>query len=289
MTKATRHDWQGNFTEDMAASFNRDGYLILENFVSTEACTALMEQSTHIIDEFDVNANKVIFSAAGQSHAATEYFMNSANNISCFLEKDAVDDDGNLIKDKQKAINKIGHALHDLDPVFSDFSRQDQLAEVATGIGFTDPRLLQSMVICKQPFIGGEVNPHQDSTFIYTSPETCVGFWFALEDATVENGCMWASAGGHRGALRHRFSRGEDGNMVMNSLSEDAMEDATTPLDVPAGTLILLHGRLPHSSPENTSDKSRYAYALHLIDGGAQYDAKNWLQRNQEMPLKGFI
>ena len=75
----------------------------------------------------------------------------------------------------------------------------------------------------------------------------------------------------------------------MNSLSEDAMEDATTPLDVPAGTLILLHGRLPHSSPENTSDKSRYAYALHLIDGGAQYDAKNWLQRNQEMPLKGFI
>ncbi|MCE2517154.1 MAG: phytanoyl-CoA dioxygenase family protein [Alphaproteobacteria bacterium] len=273
----------------MAASFDADGFLILEAFASLDSCADLMAQSRRIIDGFDAEQNKVVFSAAGQSHAATEYFINSAGNISCFLEKGAVDENGNLIKDKHQAINKIGHALHDLDPVFAEFSRQPDLALVARGVGFHDPRLLQSMVICKQPFIGGEVNPHQDSTFLYTEPQTCVGFWFALEDATIENGCMWAAPGAHRSELRQRFARGNDGMMEMTTLSDAPMENADVPLDVPAGSLILLHGRLPHSSPENNSGRSRYAYALHLVDGTADYPASNWLQRADDFPTKGFV
>lgn len=288
MPSAERFQWQQDFTQAMADGFNRDGFLILEDFASLDDCQNLMDQSRQLIDDFDVNANKVVFSAAGQSHAATEYFMKSAATIACFLEKDAVDEDGNLTKDKQQAINKIGHALHDLDPVFSKFSHQSALGKVAKGIGFSDPKLLQSMVICKQPYIGGEVNPHQDSTFLYTEPQSCVGFWFALEDATIENGCMWAAPGAHQSPLRQKFSRDDSGIMVMETLSDLPMEDADVPLDVKAGTLILLHGRLPHSSPENTSGKSRYAYALHVIDGAAEYPQSNWLQRPQDFPLTTF-
>jgi phytanoyl-CoA hydroxylase len=48
------------------------------------------------------------------------------------------------------------------------------------------------MYIFKQPRIGGEVTCHQDSAFLYNDPISIAGLWFALEDATTENGCLWA-------------------------------------------------------------------------------------------------
>ena len=99
-----------------------------------------------------------------------------------------------------RAVNKIGHAMHDLDPVFSAFSRQPRLAKLAGGL-FRDPLLLQSMYIFKQPGIGGEVSWHQDSTYLYTDPMSCIGFWFALEDADATNGGMLAMPGAHRGRV----------------------------------------------------------------------------------------
>ena len=191
MTKeATRYRWHGSVSDEMVESYHEDGYLLIEDFASPAECDALMMQTKQLISGFDANEHKVVFSAAGQSHAASDYFMKSASDISFFLEKDAVDDAGNLVKDKMVAVNKIGHALHDLDPVFEAFSHQPKMADLAYAIGFERPQLLQSMVICKQPKIGGEVTSHQDSTFLYTEPQSCVGFWLALEDATVENGCM---------------------------------------------------------------------------------------------------
>ena len=284
---AQRFSWTGEVTDQMIASYQRDGFLMLEQFASPSECTKLMHQTQNLIEGFDAEADQVVFSASGQGHAASSYFMNSAANISFFLEAGAVDEAGRLIKPKQQAINKIGHALHDLDPVFQQFSHQDGLQALTKAVGFADPLLLQSMIICKQPFIGGEVNPHQDSTFLYTAPESCVGFWLAMEDATIENGCMWAAPGAHTGPLRNRFVRGADG-MEMVCLDAREMESCDVPLEAPAGTLILLHGRLPHTSPENRSARSRYAYALHMIDGQAHYAEENWLQRPADMPLTGF-
>ena len=284
---ADRFDWKGAMTPAMVDAFHRDGYLVLDGFATDEEAEALMAQTAHIIEAFDEKANQVVFSAAGQSHAASAYFMESASNVSCFLEAGAVDDAGHLIKPKDRAINKIGHALHDLDPVFSAFSHTPKLADVAQAVGFAHPLLLQSMVICKQPHIGGEVNAHQDSTFLYTEPQSCVGFWLALEDATIENGCMWAAPGQHQQPLRQRFVRGK-GGMEMVTLDDTPLESCDVALPAPKGTLILLHGRLPHTSPPNLSARSRYAYALHMIDGTAFYPKSNWLQRADGFPLTGF-
>ncbi len=114
---------------------------------------------------------------------------------------------GHLIPESGNTYNigAAGHELNELDPVFADFSYSSDIKALAKGAGLEKPSMVPSMVICKQPYIGGEVNTHQDSTFLFTEPETCVGFWIALEDATVENGCMWAAAGGHHSSLRHRF------------------------------------------------------------------------------------
>ena len=177
--------------------------------------------------------------------------------------------------------------MHDLDPFFKKFSYRKDLADIAKNMGIKSPKLIQSMYIFKQPKIGGEVVCHQDSTFLYTEPETTVGFWVALEDATIENGCLQVASGGHKGPLRKLFTK-ENGRMIMKELNEEPFPNTDTVLEVKKGTLVLLHGRLPHYSSENKSSKSRHAYTTHIIDGNALYPDTNWLQR-PHMPLKGFI
>jgi phytanoyl-CoA hydroxylase len=76
--------------------------------------------------------------------------------------------------------------------------------------------------------------------------------------------------------------------MVTDTLDE-APWPAIAPvaLEAPRGTLVILHGLLPHASAPNRSARPRQAYALHLIDGCAEYPDDNWLQR-PDLPLRGF-
>ena len=115
-----------------------------------------------------------------------------------------------------------------------------------------------------------------------------VGLWFALEDATIENSCLWVLPNGHHKAIRSIFERTENGLSFQDlGLPEFNMNDFV-PLEVKKGTLILLHGNLPHYSTQNLSDVSRHAYTLHLIEGNYLYSNKNWLQRPDETPFRGF-
>ena len=95
-------------------------------------------------------------------------------------------------------------------------------------IGMADPLAIQSMYIFKQPHIGGEVGCHQDATFLYTEPMSVTGFWFAIEDATVENGCLWAQPGGHRGPLRSASSApaSDDGTTFVTARRHAAADAA---------------------------------------------------------------
>jgi phytanoyl-CoA hydroxylase len=191
---------------------------------------------------------------------------------------------------KARAVNKIGHALHDRDPVFKRFSRDPALAELARDLGLAQALLMQSMLIFKQPRIGGEVNWHQDASFLATEPQSVIGFWFALEDATRDNGCLWVEPGGHHGPLRERYGRRADGTLAMEPLDAKPWPsgDATLPLEVCAGTLVVFDGLLPHASAVNRSAQSRMAYTLHAVDAAAAYSPLNWLQRTPDFPARGF-
>jgi phytanoyl-CoA hydroxylase len=142
------------------------------------------------------------------------------------------------------------------------------------------------MYIFKQPHIGGEVVWHVDSTYLCTEPPSCIGFWFALEDATMENGAMWCMPGAHRLPLKSRFLR-RDGKLATEVMDESPWPDGPrVGLEAPKGSLIVLHGQLPHYSGPNRSDKSRHAYTLHVIDGECRYLPDNWLIRGPELPLR---
>ena len=275
-------------TPAMRSAFEADGYLLIEDFVPHDLCDRLIARANELVDGFDAAAHRTVFSTTSVAHAADRYFQESGDSIRFFLEEEAVDAAGNLTRPKALAVNKIGHAMHDLDPVFSDFSRQPRLAALARDL-FRDPRLLQSMYIFKQPGIGGEVSWHQDSTYLYTEPMSCIGFWFALEDADASNGGMLAMPGAHRGPLRKRFRHTGNG-LVTETLDETpwpVTADAV-PLNAHKGSLVVLHGLLPHYSSANRSTRSRHAYTLHVIDGAAEYPADNWLRRGPDLPLRGF-
>ena len=161
------------------------------------------------------------------------------------------------------------------------------------------PQVLQSMVICKQPEIGAAVRPHQDSCFLYTEPPSAVGWWYALEDCSMSNGCLSFAPGSHKRApIRKRFVRLKEGKGTgfvdveseegrwprgMDGAEEDR-EETYEMGEVKAGSLVLIHGNVLHQSERNLSAKSRFIYTFHVIEGEERYDERNWLQP----PEQGF-
>jgi phytanoyl-CoA hydroxylase len=275
-------------------AYHRDGYLVVEGFASPEACAELRARALEIVGAWEPSGERTVFTTDEQERASNREFLSSGGSIWCFFEEEAFGSDGELRQPKELSINKIGHAMHDLDPVFERFSYAAPLAEVAHDIGLRDPLALQSMYIFKQPGIGGEVGCHQDATFLYTEPVTVTGFWFAIEDATLDNGCLWARPGGHReGGLRQVFKRSgamtDDDGTVFEPLDPTPLPSPPhdlVPLPVPAGTLVVLHGLLPHWSGPNRSPVSRHAYSLHCISASADYPNWNWLRRPEHLPLR---
>lgn len=274
------------------ASYERDGFLVIEDFAGREECERLRRRAEELVRDFDPQGLISIFTTREQARASDDYFLESGDKLRFFFEEDAFSPDGGLRYARERSINKIGHALHDLDPVFDDFSRKPELAAICADLGYLEPLLLQSMYIFKQPNIGGEVTCHQDATFLYTEPPSVTGFWFAIEDATKENGCMWAIPGGHKFGLKKRFVRAAEGGRV--EMKFETLDDSPWPeiqqaaLEVSQGALVILHGLLPHLSHANRSAKSRQAYTLHIIDGACEYKSDNWLRRAPDAPLRGF-
>lgn len=261
--------------------FQRDGFLILEGFNSNAEYDALTARAAELSASFDYRGHPSVFQTSEQTRTSDDYFLDSGGRISFFFEKDAFDTEGNLKSPIELSLNKIGHALHDLDPVYSNFSRSPQMKRLAADLQLADSLLIQSMHIFKHAEIGGVVDVHQDSTFLYTEPGSCVGFWFALEDATIENGCLWAKPGGHQTTLRSWFRRKDSGGTEFKILDKSPIDLAEmVPLEVKKGACIVLNGLLPHYSLPNTSERSRQAYAIHTIDPNAHYPVENWLRRD---------
>jgi phytanoyl-CoA hydroxylase len=257
-------------------AYARDGFAILPGFVPAPECEALKVRAEELASRWIPADKPTRFSTRDQAHARDRYFRDSGHAIRFFVEDETPD-----------RLNKIGHALHDLDPVFERFSRHPRFARFAAELGLARPLLLQSTYLFKERLVGGEVAWHQDATYLRTDPPSVVGLWIALDDADRDNGCLLALRGGHRGPLRHWFGyQGDD--LVTRTLDATPWPDAEpVALEARRGTLVVLHGLLPHASAPNRSERPRRAYALHLIDGTARYEPDNWLQR--DMPLRGFV
>jgi phytanoyl-CoA hydroxylase len=270
--------------------FARDGFLVVPGFKSAAEIAALRARAGEIVDAFDPAEPAGVFTTRDESATKSDaYFLTSGTTVRCFFEEEAFDASGALRAPKELSINKIGHAMHDLDPVFERFSRDPRLEGLAHDLGIAEPLVYQSMYIFKQPRIGGEVRWHQDATYFETEPITVTTLWFALERADRTNGCLWVQRGGHRTPLRERFVvAGGAGRLERIDATPWPDAEEAEPVEVEAGTLVVLHGLLPHYSAPNRSERSRHAYTLHFVDARARYSPANWLQRDASFPARGF-
>lgn len=275
-------------TKEQVQQYHKLGYLVLDELFDATEIEKVKARADKIIREWDEGSTDHIFTTKDNDRTGNDFFLDSAEKIRCFFEEEAFNEAGELSQERALCINKIGHALHELDPIFERFSHLPVLGEIAQAIGLSQPQIRQSMYIFKQPKIGGEVHWHQDASFFYTSPQSVVTYWFAMEDATLQNGCLWVEDEGHKGPLRERFNRdGDVTTMVTLDETPWPTEVSGTPVEVKAGSLVVFHGYLPHYSAPNRSDKSRQAYTLHVTDGTTDYAKENWLQ-SVELPLRGF-
>ncbi|ONK65421.1 uncharacterized protein A4U43_C07F36920 [Asparagus officinalis] len=271
----------GSLSPDQLEFFNSNGYLVIDSFSSFEEIQEMRDRMDELLKGFDPSKSSV-FSTKNQREVTDEYFYESAENVSFFFEEKAFGDDGSLKQPKELSINKVGHALHEIEPIFKKFTNSENVTSMFLSLGYKRPVVIQSMYIFKQPGIGGEVVPHQDNSFIYTEPTSCTGLWLALEDATITNGCLWAIPGSHKKGLVRRFIRDENGvHFDRPSPSYDQKE--FVPLEVKSGSLVVIHGDLVHQSFENLSPDSRHALSLHVVDtDGFVWAKDNWIRRKTD-------
>lgn len=265
--------------------FNINGYLVIERFWNEDVVVRLKNEINEILNNLAPEESKVntVFTTSEQDRSTDNYFLESGDKIRFFWEAGAKDKDGNFVKDPRLCVNKIGHALHDLNKDFQAASYDKRVGMICRDLGLIKPLAVQSMYIFKQAYIGGEVGAHQDGAFLYTEPQSVIGFWWALDDCHESNGCLYAVPGSHNLGMHRRFKRKDpplEGTEFVPSLPIEWDLSSAIPLIIPRGSLVLLHHSLVHYSCANTSANARHAYSIHVVEGteGFLYPNDNWLQ-----------
>ena len=198
--------------------------------------------------------------------------------------------------------------MHIIPGAFRDYTTSKKVKGLVRELGWKDPVVPQSMYIFKQAKVGGEVTSHQDSTFLFTEPrQSCLGLWLALDDATLENGCLWVRPGSHTETVRRKFVRNplhfgveaieKRSNKAVGDTSQPQMifeelvdyaesvpwegklpegsfphceglfKNGFVPVECKAGDLLAFCGEIDHLSLPNQSEKQRHTFQLHLVDG----------------------
>ncbi|RWS21148.1 hypothetical protein B4U80_04551, partial [Leptotrombidium deliense] len=251
----------------------------------------LLKECDEIVEKSEAEKHKTIMkpSVKKENCDDSKYFIESGDKIRYFYESEAFNEKRELIVNNQKSLNKIGHALHWLNPIFKKATFDEKVKNVAKILGFIDPVVPQSMIIFKNPKIGSEVPAHQDASFLYTTPNTkLIGYWIALEDATIENGCLWFIPKSHTEKLHTRFIRNPQKFPALIYTSEMPDFDANLFVAAPVkkGSCILIDGFVIHKSSANNSANSRRVYTFHVFDQhNAVWSPDNWLQPTTEVPF----
>jgi phytanoyl-CoA hydroxylase len=270
--------------------FHRNGYLVIDDFWIDSTVQKLRTKIGKIVSEADLSNITSVFSTTDDLRQADKYFLNSGREIRFFWEEKAWKD-GQLIDSPEFCINKVGHGLHDLDPDFEEVSYEARVGSICSDLGLVRPVVAHSMYIFKQPRFGGESVPHQDGAFLYTVPQSCIGFWWPLDNCTLENGCLRVVPGSHNIPVTRRFRRSDPPSEGTEFTPLEPVQfdvSDAVPLIINKGALVVLHNAVVHLSKENLSEQSRHAYSIHVIEGseGVVYPADNWLQRPEGYPFR---
>jgi len=303
--------------------FDTEGFLHNPAFATDSECAAMKEQMRDLVESWDPSQALDSFGTDDKQNSKRgDYFLESADQVHHFVEPDSLDEDGLRLKpenqsDKLTALNKSGHALHLMPGAFHDYCISEKVRSLVTEMEWKDPVVPQSMYIFKQARTGGVVNSHQDSTFLFTTPrQSCLGLWLALDDATLDNGCLWVRPKSHNEATRRQYKRNtkyfglesiqarsnectgdsSEQKFLMETLHDNStdwegavpangwqglLDEGFVPIECRTGDLLAFCGELDHLSLANQSSRPRHTFQLHLVEGPEAdviWSPFNWLQ-----------
>ena len=245
---------QGSFTPEMKQSYDDNGFLVVERLFSAEELVEVRQQIDALIADPDNPPEGVTIGREGDTNPQTKG-----------------------TGDVRGAAFMVRFV-----PCFQDFARTPKLLECVRGLLGPRVKVFRDQMLLKPP--GGQAKPlHQDQSYFQVSPEDdLVTAWIALDEATLENGCMTYVPGSHKHSI---FPIGNDPERPIHHIPDTGDLDLPDPVHcpVPVGSLIFHHGCALHASADNNSTSWRKALIFHFATSDSS-SARDEL--NQQVSLE---
>ena len=222
-------------TAEQVEAFQRDGVVELGCILSTDEVGDLRER-----------LERACFDAAGAVLPAVRDLSEEKDRPLTYSVMQVVD-------------------VHKRDRTFDHLVRRDDLLDVMEALLGPDIQLLRDQAFYKPAGHGGEIFMHQDNRYWHLDPPHAVTLWVALDDATVENGCVHFVKGSHTwGRVQHMQAR--DGRSIL--LEARVEKSGSVPIEVPVGHATVHHCQTLHWSPPNRSPRPRRAFTVEYMAAG---------------------
>jgi phytanoyl-CoA hydroxylase len=178
------------------------------------------------------------------------------------------------------SLRKMSHLAFS-DAVFQAHARNPKILDVIESLLGPDLKLYQDQVFMKPPRIGSRQRYHQDMPLgFYIDPPDMVTCWAALDDATIENGCLWMLPGTHKfGIIAEAKWADYEHQSVAGALPEER------PVPLKTGSCSFHHGLILHSSRPNLTDQRRRGYATHYVSAYCRFTGP--AEKNDALLVRG--
>ena len=191
-----------------------------------------------------------------------EIFRGNRGTIEGLVEVGPDESDEDVLR-KYVAI----HFPHKLSEVVYRYLSHPRIVDVLTGVVSANVKCMQSMLFVKAPGKAGQAW-HQDEYFIPTRDRSLVGAWIAVDDATVDNGCLWIIPGSHTPGYIHRRVPNDSAEFAdVDTVDVSGYpDDHLVPVEVASGSIVFFNGYVLHGSHGNkTPDRFRTALVNHYM------------------------
>ena len=222
-----------SLTEAQKASYDRDGFLVIEQMFSTEEMSAVRERI------FDLVHGKVPIPAGVKFEVQSTADVQASADVPRFRQ----------IWDIVPA-----------EPILTaGVTLNAKLIAALKGLLGPDLRLFRATAMLKPRRIGSDLPYHQDSAYWPIRPMGLVSCWVAVDDATIANGCMRVIPGLHKKGLVPFETKSRSGVTYQEMVLDERDRAREISLEMPSGSCLMFHSLLPHATGPNRSDMNRFA------------------------------